>query len=112
MRCSSVSTMAGSGMQASTGQTLAQDSLSSKPTHSVQRVGSMTKMSSPAELAPFGHSGSQAVQLMQASVMTVAIARVDLTEKTRNFHGTRGPSHPFEAKAPNRQAFASMTPAE
>src|SRR5512143_3838442 len=30
-------------------------------------------MSSPCEMAPFGHSGSQAPQLMHSSVMKVAI---------------------------------------
>src|SRR5690606_10882285 len=33
----------------------------------------MTKISSPWEIAPFGHSGSQAPQLMHSSVIIVAI---------------------------------------
>src|SRR5256885_14386924 len=61
-------------MQQSTGHTAAQASFSWKPTHSVQSAGSMTKMSSPWLMAPFGHSGSQAPQLMHSSVIIVAMS--------------------------------------
>src|SRR2546428_3423871 len=66
--------MSGSGMQQSTGHTAAQASCSWKPTHSVHSCGSMTKMSSPWLMAWFGHSGSQAPQLMHSTVIIVDMA--------------------------------------
>src|SRR3954447_20698252 len=86
--------MFGSGMQQSTGQTAAQASFSWKPTHSVQRAGSMTKMSSPWLMAWFGHSGSQAPQLMHSSVIIVA---TDVLRSGHAFyHGEPGRPCPFQ----------------
>src|SRR5437868_1413586 len=68
-------------MQQSTGQTAAQASSSWNPTHSVQSLGSMTKMSSPWLMAWLGHSGSQAPQLMHSSVMMVAMLGVCITQE-------------------------------
>src|SRR3954464_3836296 len=68
-------------MQQSTGQTAAQASSSWNPTHSVQSLGSMTKMSSPWLMAWLGHSGSQAPQLMHSSVMMVAMLGVCITQQ-------------------------------
>jgi hypothetical protein len=72
----SSSTLLGSGTQQSTGQTSAHCSVSWKPTHSVQSFGSIWKVSSPSLIASFGHSGSQAPQLMHSSVIIVAIGFV------------------------------------
>jgi hypothetical protein len=48
--------------------------VSKNPTHSVQRFGSITYWSSPMLMAVFGHSGSQAWQLMQSEVILIATA--------------------------------------
>jgi len=55
-----------SGFGASTGHTFAQ------APHSMQPEASITYLSSPAVITSTGHSGSQAPQLMHASVMTYA----------------------------------------
>ena len=71
--CSLVSTCSGSlGIQ-STGQTSTHCASSYHPTHSVQRSHSITKISSPSEIASLGHSGSQTPQLTQSSLMSRAI---------------------------------------
>src|SRR5512133_2368192 len=44
-------------------------------------------MSSPCEMAPFGHSGSQAPQLMHSSVMKVAI-RLSSNQRNAGQHTT------------------------
>src|SRR5213594_3082699 len=82
--------MFGSGMQQSTGQTAAQASSSWKPTHSVQSAGSMTKMSSPWLMAWFGHSGSQAPQLMHSTVIRVDMAAVLYDGERRAGRKTEG----------------------
>src|ERR1035437_1451176 len=71
--CSSVSTCSSSCTQQSTGHTETHCCSSKNPTHSVQRSGSISKMSSPMEIALFGHSGSQAMQLVHSSVIFKAI---------------------------------------
>src|SRR4051812_33672583 len=90
-------------MQQSTGQTAAHASFSWKPTHSVQSRGSMTKMSSPWLMAWFGHSGSQAPQLMHSSVIVVAMfleslplrQRFQSSDRHRQDHLVPGGAQPY-----------------
>ncbi|OFZ17818.1 MAG: hypothetical protein A2X94_04425 [Bdellovibrionales bacterium GWB1_55_8] len=58
---------------ASTGQTAWHWGDACLPWHSVQAAALITYLSSPAVIAEFGHSGSQAPQLVQSSVIFKAI---------------------------------------
>src|SRR3972149_7676547 len=62
-----------STMQQSIGHTLAHCGLLKKPTHSVHSSGSISYNLSPLAMPLFGHTGTQAAQLIQASVMVYDI---------------------------------------
>jgi hypothetical protein len=61
--------LAASGCGAPTGQTSAHLDEALEPTHSVHLSGSITKLELPSLIALFGHSDSQAPQLIQSSVI-------------------------------------------
>jgi len=64
---SSVKTMLGLRMQESIGHTTTHCCLLKKPTHSVQASWSIMYADLPLRMPPFGHTGSQAPQLIQPS---------------------------------------------
>ena len=57
----------------SAGQTSLHCGSSSAPTHSVHRSGSITYIGSPTLIASFGHTGLQASQAVQLSLMSSAM---------------------------------------
>ncbi|CAG4883700.1 protein of unknown function [Georgfuchsia toluolica] len=69
-----LSRLFGSETMESTGHTCMHCDLSKCPTHSVHLVGSIAYASSPAEIAPFGHSGTHASQLIQSELIINAIS--------------------------------------
>src|SRR5215468_11898435 len=72
-RSSLLSVQSGLGKMQFAGQTSLHCGSSSAPTHSVHFIGSMMYIGLPTEIALFGHTGSQASQAVQASVIISAM---------------------------------------
>src|SRR3990170_5476684 len=74
-RACSVNTMPGWRTQQSIGHTFTHCGVLKKPTHSVQESLSITYTTLPLVMPLFGHTGTQAAQLIQPSVIVNGIAR-------------------------------------